>query len=201
MRRMRASGFLLPAYPACEPAMKIKLIILGIVCILAMSFLSSLFSSASGGKLVDPYPAPQVEAVDQDGRTVTLADIYAQGLTLVYFYPKASTPGCTAQACSLRDAYEDLTKAGVQVVGVSTDTVASQRKFADKQSLPFMLLADPDGKVLKAFGVKTIPVIGYSTRQAFLIKDGKVIWRDEKASTSEQAADVLKVLKEVPGDG
>jgi peroxiredoxin Q/BCP len=83
------------------------------------------------------------------------------------------------------------------VVGVSTDTVASQKKFADKQKLQFTLLADPDGKVLKAFGVKTYPIIGLSTRQAFLIKGGKVIWRDEKASTAEQAADVLKVVKEL----
>lgn len=166
-------------------------------CILAMSFLGTLFSSASEGKLVEPYDAPQVEAVDQDGKAVKLADLYSQGLTLVYFYPKASTPGCTAQACSLRDAYEDLTKAGIRVVGVSTDSVASQKKFADKQKLPFTLLADPNGKVLKAFGVKTIPIIGFSTRQAFLIKDGKVIWRDQKASTAEQAADVLKVVKEL----
>jgi peroxiredoxin Q/BCP len=171
--------------------------ILCVVCILVMSFLSSLFSPGNGGSLVEPYPAPQAEAVDQNGKAIKLADIYAQGLTLVYFYPKANTPGCTAQACSLRDAYEDLTKAGVHVVGVSTDTVESQKNFTVKQKLPFTLLADPNGKVLKAFGVKTIPLIGYSTRQAFLIKDGKIVWRDEKASTKEQAADVLKVLKEL----
>lgn len=165
--------------------------------VLAMSFLSTLFSSASEGAKVEPYAAPQVEAVDQDGKAVKLADFYAKGLTLVYFYPKASTPGCTAQACSLRDAYEDLTKAGVQVIGVSTDEVASQKKFAEKQKLPFTLLADPEGKVLKAFDVKTIPLVGLSTRQAFLIKDGKVVWRDQKASTAEQAADVLKVIKEL----
>lgn len=176
--------------------MKIK-VILGALCIIAMGFLSTLFSSASEGRKVDPYAAPKVEAVDQNGKTIRLADFYAQGLTLIYFYPKASTPGCTAQACSLRDAYETLTKAGVHVVGVSTDSVESQKKFTDKQKLPFTLLADPDGKVLKAFGVKTIPIIGFSTRQAFLIKDGKVIWRDEKASTTEQAADVLKVVKDL----
>jgi peroxiredoxin Q/BCP len=171
--------------------------LLSVVAILVMSFLSSLFSPGHGGSLVEPYSAPQVEAQDQNGNAIKLADIYAQGLTLVYFYPKANTPGCTAQACSLRDAYEDLTKAGVHVVGVSTDTVEAQKHFTDKQKLPFTLLADPDGKVLKAFGVKRIPIIGYSTRQAFLIKDGKVVWRDEKASTIKQAADVLKVLNEL----
>jgi peroxiredoxin Q/BCP len=176
--------------------MKIKIAIC-LACVIAMSFLSGLFSSGSQGRLVEPYAAPQVQALDQHGNSVSLADFYAKGLTLVYFYPKASTPGCTAQACSLRDAYEDLTRAGVHVIGVSTDGVGSQKKFAEKQKLPFTLLADPDGKVLKAFGVKAIPIIGLSTRQAFLIKDGNVIWRDEKASTTEQAADVLKVVKEL----
>ena len=166
------------------------------VCLLTMSFFASLFSHASEGRKVDPHDAPKVEAQDQNGKVVKLADFYAKGTTLVFFYPKAGTPGCTAQACSLRDAYEDLTKAGVQVIGVSTDTVEAQKKFAANQKLPFTLLADPEGKVIKAFGVKTIPLIGLSSRQAFLIKDGKIVWRDEKASTAEQPADVLRVLKE-----
>jgi peroxiredoxin Q/BCP len=168
-----------------------------LVCILAMGFFGRFFSSAGGEKVVEPYDAPRVEAVDQNGNPVKLADFYARGLTLVYFYPKADTPGCTKQACSLRDAYEDLSLAGVQVIGVSTDSVESQKKFTEKQRLPFTLLADPEGKVLKAFGVKRIPLIGFSTRQAFLIKDGKVVWRDEKASTTEQAADVLRVVREL----
>lgn len=161
-----------------------------------MSFFASLFSHASEGRKVEPYDAPQLEALDQDGKSVKFSELYAKGTTLVFFYPRAGTPGCTAQACSLRDAYEQLTKAGVQVVGVSTDRVEAQKKFATSQKLPFTLLADPEGKVLKAFGVKTIPIIGFSSRQAFLIKGGKVVWRDEKASTAEQAADVLRVLKE-----
>lgn len=176
---------------------KVVLCVLFVLCLLAMSIFSSLFSSSGGEKVADPYDAPRVEAVDQNGKVVKLADFYAKGLTLVYFYPKASTPGCTKQACSLRDAYEELSMAGVQVIGVSTDTVESQKKFTEKQRLPFTLLADPEGKVLKAFGVKKFPIIGLSTRQAFLIKDGKVVWRDEKASTAEQAADVLRVLKEL----
>lgn len=161
--------------------------------IIVMSFLSTLFSRAGEGQTVEPYPAPKVEAVNQDGRTVQMEDYYHKGLTLVYFYPKAGTPGCTAQACSLRDAYEELTKISVQVIGVSTDGVDAQKKFEQKQNLPFTLLADPDGKVLKAFGVGSF--LGFSSRQAFLIKDGKIIWHDAKASTAEQAADVLKVVK------
>lgn len=160
--------------------------------LLAMSFLSTLFSRASEGQTVEPYAAPKVEAVNQDGQTVKLEDFYLKGLTLVYFYPKAGTPGCTAQACSLRDAYEELTKVGVQVIGVSTDGVEAQKKFEQKQKLPFTLLADPDGKVLKSFGVGSF--LGFSSRQAFLIKEGQIIWRDAKASTAEQATDVLKVV-------
>lgn len=158
----------------------------------------SLFSSnasAADSKAFEPYAAPVIEAQDQDGKTVKLSDVYAKGTTLVYFYPKADTPGCTAQACSLRDAYTDLTKAGVQVIGVSTDNVGSQKKFAEKYNLPFTLLADPDGKIVKAFGVKKIPLVGMASRQAFLVKDSKVIWHDAKASTAEQAADVLAALK------
>lgn len=160
--------------------------------IAVMSFLSALFSSANEGELVKPYPAPLSEAKDQNGKTVKLADFYKKGFTLVYFYPMAGTPGCTKQACSLRDAYEDLTRRGVTVVGVSKDKEASQKKFTEKNHLPFTLLADPEGKVLKDFGVGSF--LGFASRQAFLIKDGMVIWHDKHASTEEKAADVLKVL-------
>jgi len=164
--------------------------------IAAMSFLGLLFAQAKDVPKIDPYPAPKVEAVDQNGKAVKLEDHYKQkGFTLVYFYPKASTPGCTAQACSLRDAYEDLTKAGVHVVGVSMDKVASQKKFADNNKLPFTLLADPDGKVVKAFKVGSF--LGFASRQAFLIKDGNVVWHDASASTTDQAADVMKAIKEL----
>ena len=111
--------------------------------IAAMSIFSALFASAGEGELPKPYPAPRVGAVDQDGRAVKLEDLYKKGLTLVYFYPKAGTPGCTKQACSLRDSYEELTKQGVQVIGVSMDKAESQKKFQEKNKLPFTLLADP----------------------------------------------------------
>jgi peroxiredoxin Q/BCP len=162
--------------------------------LLIMSFFSSK-TSAADGRLPVPYPAPDAEAQDHNGHHIRLNEIYARGLTLVYFYPKADTPGCTAQACSLRDAYTDLTRAGIQVIGVSTDQVESQKKFAEKYELPFTLLADPEGTIVEAFGVKKIPLIGMASRQAFLIKDGKVVWHDAKASTAEQAADVLAAIK------
>lgn len=139
--------------------------------------------------------APQVAGVDQNGTEVQLGDLYSNGYLLVYFYPRADTRGCTAQACSLRDAYEKLTDQGVKVVGVSTDTIEAQKAFAEKYSLPFTLLADPEHKVVDAFGV---PLRGTAaSRQAFLINDGKIVWRDLTASTEEQAQDVLAALEAI----
>jgi peroxiredoxin Q/BCP len=138
---------------------------------------------------------PAVTALDQDGKSVDLKSEGGSGYTLVYFYPKADTSGCTKQACSLRDAYTDLSKKGIRVYGVSGDDVAAQKAFADKYNLPFRLLADPDSVVTNAFGV---PRKGaYASRQAFLFKDGKLVWRDLTASTSEQAADVLAAIEEL----
>lgn len=143
-------------------------------------------------------PAPAVSAVTETGEKISLADVYKrQPYTLVYFYPKAGTSGCTAQGCSLRDAYEQLTAQGVAVLGVSLDDVAAQKKFKAENHFPFTLLADPDKTVVTAFGVPTmkVPAMGeLAQRQAFLIQDGRIVWADYKASTKEQAADVLRVL-------
>jgi len=140
--------------------------------------------------------APRLTAADQDGKPVDLGALYDRGNVLVFFYPKADTSGCTAQACSLRDAYEELTKQGVTVVGVSVDPAAAQKAFQQKYTLPFVLLADPEHKVVDAFGVPLFGP-GLATRQAFLIKHGKVVWCDLKASTAQQAADVLAALAQL----
>ena len=137
---------------------------------------------------------PDVTGVNQDGKAVAFKEVAAKGCVLVYFYPKADTPGCTAQACSLRDAYVELQQKGVRVLGVSADKPEAQRQFQEKYHLPFELIADAGGKVIDAFGVPRIPLVGFATRQAFLFRDGVLVWRDLKASTKEQAADVLKVL-------
>jgi len=139
--------------------------------------------------------APDVGNLNQDGEVVALGELYPTGLVLVYFYPKADTGGCTAQACSLRDEYEALTDLGITVVGVSTDTTEDQKAFQEKYNLPFILLADTDQKVVKAFGVPANG--GMAARQAFLIQDGVIVWRDLTASTSEQAADVLAAVAEL----
>ena len=142
-------------------------------------------------KLGDPLPA--VTAPDQDGRPVNLAEEGKTGYTLVYFYPKAMTPGCTAQACSLRDSYTELQQKGVKIFGVSLDSVETQKKFKVEDRLPFELLSDQDKRVTSAFGVPLIRD-AFATRQAYLFMDGKLLWLDTKASTDKQAQDLLAVL-------
>jgi len=135
---------------------------------------------------------PSVTVADQDGQAVDLAAAGGSGLTLVYFYPKADTPGCTKQACSLRDSFATLSEMGVRVFGVSGDDVAAQKAFQQKYKLPFQLLADTDKKVMDAFGVPH--KLGFASRQAYLFRDGELVWRDLSASTAEQAADVLAAI-------
>ena len=137
-------------------------------------------------------PAPKVSAVDEAGQSVRFADYYRQGVTLVYFYPKADTPGCTAQACSLRDSFEGLKARGVQILGVSEDKPDAQKRFREKYELPFVLVADSDGVVAKAFGVPTF--LGFAKRQSFLVKDGKVVWRNLSVSPSTHVTEVNQAL-------
>ena len=94
---------------------------------------------------------PCFEVADQNGNLVKSSDLLGRK-TIVYFYPKDNTPGCTAEACNLRDNYAALTEAGYNVVGVSKDSVASHRKFTDKFDLPFTLLADTSTQMLQDFG-------------------------------------------------
>ncbi len=96
--------------------------------------------------------APFFSAEDQDGRTRTLDDYKGKKLVL-YFYPKDSTPGCTAQACNLRDNYQSLLDQGYEVLGVSMDSAKRHQNFIEKQNLPFPLLVDEDRKVINAYGV------------------------------------------------
>lgn len=138
--------------------------------------------------------APEITCVTETGQKLSFADAYSkQTYTLVYFYPKADTPGCTAQGCSLRDGYESLTKKGVAVIGVSHDDVAAQKAFKDKYNLPFTLIADTDDSVINAFGVPTYPG-GMAKRSAYLIKDGKIVYADYKGTTKTQADVILAFL-------
>jgi peroxiredoxin Q/BCP len=168
------------------------------LCISAIAAISAAVltfpvrARAASEPLAVGAPAPDAQSVDQNGNPVSLSKLYGSGWTLVYFYPKADTPGCTAEACSLRDAFEELTKKGVTVIGVSADTPKEQKAFQEKYHLPFTLIADSGKNVIRAFGVPT--TMGFASRQSFLIKGGKIVWRDLHASTKQQAADILKAI-------
>ena len=95
---------------------------------------------------------PELLGTDQDGKTIKSSDYSGKKLVL-YFYPKDNTPGCTAQACSLKDGNTELLKAGYQILGVSVDNETSQQKFIKKHNLPFPLIADTDKKLVEEFGV------------------------------------------------
>ena len=161
-----------------------------------MSLFSMLISFAKADPLKVGDPAPAVTGVTETGAKLALTDVYAkQAYTLVYFYPKADTPGCTAQGCSLRDGYEALTKQGVAVIGVSHDDVAAQKAFKEKYHLPFTLVADMDKTLITAFGVPPqMPMTDMAHRSAYLIKGGKIIYTDYKGTTAKQAEEILKVL-------
>src|SRR5258708_1925355 len=99
-------------------------------------------------------PAPDFTLPSQAGEQVSLHEVWQRGPVVLYFYPKDETPGCTTEACTFRDSYEVFKEAGAEVVGVSSDSVASHETFATKHGLPFVLLADEGGKVRRRYGVK-----------------------------------------------
>ena len=140
--------------------------------------------------------APDFEAQTQTGETVSLSDYRGRKVAL-YFYPKDDTPGCTKQACNLRDNHQVLLDAGVAVLGVSGDDVASHDRFATKYDLPFPLLADPEHRILEAYGVwgeKNMygrKFMGIK-RTTFLIDEGGVIHHIfKRPKVSEHAEEVL----------
>ena len=141
--------------------------------------------------------APAFTGVDQNGNSISLKDFKGKKVVL-YFYPKDDTPGCTAQACNLRDNHSELLKKGFAVIGVSVDSVKKHKKFEEKYELPFSLIADEDKKIVEAYGVwgeKKFMGKTYmgTTRTTFLIdEDGKIKSIIEKPDTKNHAAEVLE---------
>ena len=116
-----------------------------------MGLLDSIFGSGTG--LAAGDPAPDFTLDDQDGHPIQLADFRGQKNVVVYFYPKDDTPGCTKESCAFRDHYTAFQDAGAEVIGISSDSSASHKAFAEKHRLPFRLLADQSGKVRESFRV------------------------------------------------
>lgn len=141
--------------------------------------------------------APDFTTTDQDGRKVKLSD-YRGRKVVLYFYPRDMTPGCTAEACNLRDNYKALQKAGYEVFGVSTDSEKSHQKFISKEKLPFSLLADTDKTLHEKYGTwveKSMYGRKYmgTARKTFLIDEaGKIEDIIEKVNTKNHAAQILR---------
>lgn len=143
---------------------------------------------------------PDILGKDQNGKELKAGDFAGKKLVL-YFYPKDNTPGCTAEACSFRDNFSELRKAGYQILGVSVDSEESHRKFVEKQQLPFPLIADTDKRLVGLFGVwgeKTLAGRKYmgTFRTTFLINESGIIENiiaPKEIKTKEHAAQILNL--------
>ncbi len=161
------------------------LLAVGVVVFVAMG---------AGPALKQGDVAPAFQGVDQHGKTIRLEDFRGKSDVVLYFYPKDGTPGCTAQACSLRDGYKKIEAAGAVVIGVSADSAESHAKFAAAHSLPFSILPDPDHLLIKMYGVG-MPIIGISKRTTFVIgRDGRIKAVIPSARTSDHDRQVLEIL-------
>lgn len=146
--------------------------------------------------LKEGQQAPDFQASNQDGKNIRLSDFKGHKVVL-YFYPKDDTPGCTAEACNLRDNYDDLQKQGYKVIGVSNDDENSHKKFAAKYDLPFDLVADKDKSIVENYGVygeKTIfgkKIMGIDRTTFIIDEEGKIEKIIDKVKTKEHTGQIL----------
>ncbi|QKJ64758.1 peroxiredoxin [Flavobacterium sp. M31R6] len=132
---------------------------------------------------------PNFKAKDTNGNDFDSQGIVGQKPLVIYFYPKDSTPGCTVQACSFRDQYEDFKDLGAEVIGISSDNIASHQKFTQQYNLPFILLSDSDKKIRKLFGVPS---------GLFGILPGRVTYVADKTGTIIMVFDSMMAKRHIP---
>lgn len=143
--------------------------------------------------------APDFEKPVHNGESVRLSQYQGQKAVVLYFYPKDETPGCTAEACTFRDNYEDFVEAGAVVIGVSSDSEDSHRSFASHHRLPFLLISDKDQKIRKAYGVpKTLGLL--PGRVTFVIDRDGVIQHtfNSQINAKKHVTEALGVVKSLP---
>jgi peroxiredoxin Q/BCP len=178
------------------------LLVLASACATSKSASLAATTSSATGPAIPPQrdppddelvgkPAPDFTAVAQDGKSVHLSALRGQW-TVLYFYPKDETPGCTREACSFRDAWQAIAKTGAVLIGISADTGESHRAFVEHYKLPFLLVSDPDGSIGQSYGV---PFAGHHQRQTIVIgSDGTVRKVYRKVNVTEHAAQILDDL-------
>ncbi len=139
---------------------------------------------------------PEFTAEDTNGTVFHSQDVIAKKSVVLYFYPKDNTPGCTAQACSFRDQYEDFIDLGAEVIGISSDSVASHQKFTKQYKLPFILLSDANKKIRKLFGVPTGMFGLLPGRVTYVInKEGIITMVFDSMLATKHIAKALEAIK------
>lgn len=169
-------------------------LIAGLALVIGLGY--SWLNAARAAQPAVGQAAPAFRLQDQNGNWVTLEDYRGRWIA-VYFYPKADTPGCTKEACEFRDNIFAFEALGATIIGISIDAIKDQKKFAEKYSLPFPLLADIDGKTAEAYGVlNNLGIMKIAKRQSFLIgPDGRIARHYEKVDPATHSKEVLADLE------
>lgn len=163
---------------------------------IAVLIFLSLASPAFGESLLGKS-APTFTAKNQEGVDFDLKSRMGQGYTVLFFYPKAGTPGCTKQACAFRDAVKVIRDKGAMVYGISADDVAAQKKFHDEHKMTFDLLSDADATIIKSYQVK-MPMLSMAKRQTFILDDKLIVRKHfEDVDPAMDAKNVAKAIDEL----
>lgn len=174
-----------------------KVILIIITFVLIALIVQSLYPQKMNLKVGDKVPLFNLQ--DQNGKDFAVKDLIGKKAMVIYFYPKDDTPGCTKEACSFRDEFEAFTDMNVEVIGISSDDVASHKKFAEKYRLPYTLLADVRKDVRKLFGVKN-SVLGLIPGRVTYVIDKTGIIRlifENQFGAEKHISESLAILKEI----
>jgi peroxiredoxin Q/BCP len=169
-----------------------------LLCLAGLAMFTAAYASAAEVPKAGSE-APRFEAQDQSGKTWSLKELQGKKAVLLYFYPKDDTPGCTAEACGLRDRMGELQTKNVQVLGASFDNAESHKQFIEKHQLNFPLLVDTEGKLADQFGVR-MPDKKMARRVSFLIdKTGKIVHVTDSPSAAKHLEEMKAAVDKLQG--